>query len=219
MVLLDLKLKQGIDGIDILKSIRKKNSDSCVIILTAFGSLESAVEALRLGAQDYLFKPCQADELRLSVRRGLRKRQREQQRLKLLAELEQNLTLTLTNIRSHTDTSSAFQSKQASSPEIDDRFLRHGRLIVDKVRHTVTFSGYLLQLTPIQYKLISYLAQEAPRVVPHKELVREILGYEVVSDEASNMIRPHIYRLRQKFLRVDNVDAPIQTVRGVGYHL
>jgi signal transduction histidine kinase len=48
-----------------------------LIILTAYGSLETAVEALRQGAYDYLFKPCEPDEIRKSVRAGLLKRQQE----------------------------------------------------------------------------------------------------------------------------------------------
>ncbi len=219
LVLLDLKLKQGIDGIDILKSLRQENTDTCVIILTAFGSLESAVQALRLGAQDYLFKPCQADELRQSVRRGLIQRQREQKRLKLLSDLEQNLSQTLNDIRGQAHISSSFPENLEQTVEAEERFLRHGRIIVDKIRHSVTYSGYLLRLTPIQYKLINYLVQEAPRVVSHKELVHVSLGYEVLSDEASNILRPHIYRLRQKFESVDSNAAPIHTVRGIGYHL
>jgi signal transduction histidine kinase len=76
LALIDLKMK-GIGGIDVLTALRRQSPDTAAIILTAHGSMETAVEALRYGAHDYLFKPCEADELRESVRTGLLKRQQE----------------------------------------------------------------------------------------------------------------------------------------------
>jgi DNA-binding response OmpR family regulator len=64
---------------------------------------------------------------------------------------------------------------------------------------------------------LAYLIQEAPRVVSATELVQEVQGYDVESWEASETVRQHIYRIRQKTKEMIGEDAVIDTVRGVGY--
>jgi len=74
LVLTDLKMP-GISGLDLLEQVRRDDPDTAVIILTAFGTVEGAVEAVRKGAVHYLLKPlANPDELRLAVRRVLEER-------------------------------------------------------------------------------------------------------------------------------------------------
>jgi len=69
LVLVDLRL-QGIGGMDVLAAVRDTAPDTPVIVLTAHASLESAMEALRQGAHDYLFKPVRSSRCaRASARR------------------------------------------------------------------------------------------------------------------------------------------------------
>ncbi len=71
VVLLDLRLPD-LDGIGVLETLKSRHPDSGVIIMTAFGQVESAVEAIRKGATDFLEKPFGShDKLRFSVRRAL----------------------------------------------------------------------------------------------------------------------------------------------------
>ena len=62
MVLLDLKLPD-LDGMDILKHIKRETADLCVIVMTGYDTIPVAVEAMKLGAADYLGKPFTDDEL------------------------------------------------------------------------------------------------------------------------------------------------------------
>ena len=62
VVVLDLKMP-GMNGIDTLKKINELNLPSQVIVLTGHGGVESAMKAIKLGAYDYLPKPCEVDEL------------------------------------------------------------------------------------------------------------------------------------------------------------
>ena len=62
----DLKMPQ-MDGINLLQEIRKMSTHLPVIMMTAHGSIETAVEALKKGASDYITKPLNFEELRLSV--------------------------------------------------------------------------------------------------------------------------------------------------------
>jgi two-component system response regulator AtoC len=74
VVLSDLKLPDG-SGLDVLRWFNEQMPETPVIMATAFGTIESAVEAMKLGAQDYLGKPLSSpDELRLTVRRTLDQR-------------------------------------------------------------------------------------------------------------------------------------------------
>ncbi len=93
LVITDIRMPR-FDGLDILKAARTKNQDALVILMTAFASLESAVHAINQGAYDYLMKPIDFPDLKLTIRRGLEKRRSDQARNRLLAELkERNLEL------------------------------------------------------------------------------------------------------------------------------
>ena len=67
----------GMSGLDLLKQIRSEYPELAVIVITAFGTVETAVEAMRAGAYDYMTKPVNMDELRLIVRPGARAREPE----------------------------------------------------------------------------------------------------------------------------------------------
>jgi DNA-binding NtrC family response regulator len=82
IVLLDLKMP-GMDGITVQKRIRELDKDACVIILTAFASVETAVEALKLGAFDYVTKPVDPDDLSNLVRNALRQRELTEENVRL----------------------------------------------------------------------------------------------------------------------------------------
>lgn len=70
VVLTDLKMP-GMDGLDILKHLREKGRDEAVIIMTAFGSLESALDALKTGVFDYITKPFKKEQIILTVDRAM----------------------------------------------------------------------------------------------------------------------------------------------------
>ena len=70
LVITDLKMP-GMSGIELLTRIRDEYPEIIVILVTAFGTIESAVEAMRLGAFDYLIKPINSDALKLVVSRAL----------------------------------------------------------------------------------------------------------------------------------------------------
>lgn len=80
MVLLDLQMPE-MDGLEVLSRLRQKFPELTVVILTAFGTIERAVEAMKLGAYDFLPKPCKSDHILLVVQKALeRKGLREENR-------------------------------------------------------------------------------------------------------------------------------------------
>jgi len=70
LIVTDLIMK-GIGGLEVLRQAKDKHVDQIVFILTGYGELNSAIEALRLGADDYLLKPYNHDELMLRVAKSL----------------------------------------------------------------------------------------------------------------------------------------------------
>jgi two-component system response regulator PilR (NtrC family) len=85
MVITDVKLPDG-DGIEILRHVKAAAPETVVIVMTAFGSTQTAVAALKLGAHDYLTKPFDVEELKIVVRGALEKRQLEEENLLLKAQ-------------------------------------------------------------------------------------------------------------------------------------
>jgi two-component system response regulator PilR (NtrC family) len=85
MVITDVKLPDG-DGIEILRHVKAASPETAVVVMTAYGTTETAVAALKLGAQDYLVKPFDVDELKIVVRNALEKQQLQEENLLLKAE-------------------------------------------------------------------------------------------------------------------------------------
>ena len=91
IVIIDLKMP-GMDGITLERRIREIDKNAAIIILTAFASVETAVEALKLGAFDYVTKPVDPDELSNTVRNALKQRQLEDENVRLKTKVSE-LTL------------------------------------------------------------------------------------------------------------------------------
>ncbi len=82
VVLLDLQLP-GMNGLEVLKALRERSPASEVIMLTGHGSIDTAIESIRIGAFDYVLKPCPLEELQMRIQRAL-ERKSLQQRANLL---------------------------------------------------------------------------------------------------------------------------------------
>lgn len=90
-------------------------------------------------------------------------------------------------------------------------------LAIDWSRRTVTVGGQLIELSPIEFEILAYLAQKAPQVVSPQELASNLYHYEAGAQEASAIIRTNIYRIRQKLQAGAVQKDVIHTVRGAGY--
>ncbi|MBM4125707.1 MAG: sigma-54-dependent Fis family transcriptional regulator, partial [Nitrospira sp.] len=70
LVLTDIRMGT-VDGLTVLREFKQLSPETCIVLLTAFGSMEGAIEAIKQGAYDYLAKPFKKEEIRLVVRRSL----------------------------------------------------------------------------------------------------------------------------------------------------
>jgi two-component system response regulator PilR (NtrC family) len=73
LVISDVKMP-GMDGIDVLKAVKEVSPETMVIMVTAYATAETAVEAMKLGAYDYITKPFKVDEIKLTIQKALEKR-------------------------------------------------------------------------------------------------------------------------------------------------
>lgn len=92
IIITDLKLPD-LEGIEILKEAKSLNPSTEVILITAYGSIDSAVSAMKEGASDYLTKPFSMDELLLIIKRLLRMKQLEEENIQLRKKVEERFGL------------------------------------------------------------------------------------------------------------------------------
>jgi DNA-binding NtrC family response regulator len=88
LVLTDLVLGRGPSGMDVLRAVKEKHPETVVVMITAHGSEKVAVEAMKLGAEDYVPKPFDNDEIRLVVRRALERTRLAREHRILLERVE-----------------------------------------------------------------------------------------------------------------------------------
>jgi two-component system, OmpR family, phosphate regulon sensor histidine kinase PhoR len=88
LLLSDLRI-DDVDGLTLLAAAQKRDPETVSILLTGYASLESAVQALRYGAFNYLLKPCNIDEMKLTIARGLEKKRLAEALRERVVELEE----------------------------------------------------------------------------------------------------------------------------------
>jgi len=204
IVLADLKMPPG-SGLDILRSLRDQNKDSTVIIMTAYSTIESAIDALRLGAFDYLFKPFKSEEIRKRVQDALLHRRQLRQKESMDRQIE-SLRSLLTELNSTPNT-----------PVNASRFLRSGSLIIDRYHRTATLLDNLLELTSAEFDVLVCLVEAAPNPVSPTEIVKKALGYEADEARAAESAKWYIHHLRRKIEVDEGKPRFITTVRYRGY--
>lgn len=193
LILLDLRMV-GMDGLAVMRQVKARCPNTMIIIMTAYASIESAIEAVRQGAFDYLRKPCSIEDIVDCATRALEKK----------AELDQQQRL---------------REQNGAAPSAGDRSttsdaIKSGALTIDLGSRTVSLAGQAIYLTPTEYELLALLAGTPGQPVPLESLIREGLGYDPDDYQAQETLRVHISRLRRKL----NSNY-ILTVRGGGYAL
>ena len=206
LVILDLRLP-GLQGMQVLEKLHKSNPEIIVILITGYGALETAIQAMRHGAYDYLLKPCPVEEILATVRRGLSELEQERHRRVLLERLQRTVQ-ELANVD--------VPVPQPKPPD-EERFLQISGVIIDRAKHLVTLKNQRVDLTPTEFRLLECLMQRADQVCTPQDLVRCAQGYEADAWGARSIVRVHIRRLRSKLEPDPEHPIYIQNVRGVGY--
>jgi DNA-binding response OmpR family regulator len=205
LMLLDIKMP-GMDGIEVMQEATEISPDTFIILLTAHGSMESAIEALRQGAHDYLIKPSSPQEILSSVAAGLTRRAELQHKRLLLDQLDASLQQ-LRDVEGVTQSASSGK-RVVTFPD---------GVMIDLARREIWRGNEKASLTPTEGKLLKVLMENQGRVMTHRELVFLVQGYEVTDWEAPEVLRPLVSRLRRKLTKFPGGDDWIANVRGTGY--
>lgn len=214
LVLLDIRLP-GLSGLDVLERIRKQDVRIPVILLTAHGSLQSALDAIRLGATDYLLKPVNP-ELLVSRTQAL---VREQVLHRRRGEIQFQIEALQTELRALEQGAEENAAPEGGSSVGKDRYLTRGRLVLDLQARRAALADRQLELAPSTFDYLVVLARHAPDVVSYQILVAESQNYLVSPSEARELAKWHIHGLRQALESDPQMPQHILNVRGVGYRL
>ena len=215
LLFLDLNLP-GRNGIDLLVDVHRQAPHMPVLILTAYAALESAIQAIRLGARDYLIKPVEPVVILSRVAEILTESDQPARKKEIVDQL-QALLAELQKMEGAETPPAGTQAGGASSNPA--RFLKKGVFELDlHARHTA-LNGKYVPVTGIYFDYLSTLLRHAPRVVEYKTLVKESQGYDVSIAEASDLARWRIHELRKIIEEEPERPQYILTVRGTGYRL
>jgi DNA-binding response OmpR family regulator len=215
LVYLDIRMPD-MSGLEVLKTIHTKYPELPVILFTAQPDLNSAVEAVRSGAIDYLLKPLKPQTIIERTQSVLAKKQKERRKRELQRQIEA-LQVELSTL----EREDSPQPDQASQPVdvSDDRFLKRGILTLDMLTRRVTMNDRVVNLPPTSFDYLLVLARHTPNVVDYQTLVSEAQGYETDPHEAQELTKWHIHHIRQVLEPDARNPIYVINIRGTGYRL
>ena len=204
----------GMSGVELLHEIRSRWPYVAVILLTGHGTLESAMTAVKEGAHEYLLKPTQPDAIRKTVASALAASRRRREETHLFHSLRTSLQ--------RMEELPAAPADQQATPVADrgvPRQITIGELFIDRQAHLVRLGGQAISLTPTEFQLLVAMASRAGEVIDYVTLVQLSMEYEAEPWEAKELIKRHIFSLRQKIEPEPSSPRYILNVRGIGYRL
>jgi DNA-binding response OmpR family regulator len=189
LMIVDLRMP-GMDGLEVVQVVNQVSPETEVILLTAFGSTESAIQALRLRIHDYLLKPASPAQIISTVKKGLARRfARTKSSSPANVDVDESVAI--------------FTLKDGTSVDLSRRQIKHK----SKVEH----------LTPAEGRLLRILMENEGKVFSHRELVLLVQGYDTSQREAPEILRPLVSRLRHKLDQFPSLSERVVSVRGTGY--
>ncbi len=188
VMLLDLNLP-GMSGLDVLSNSFGTNPELKVIVLTAFGSMDSAIKALRFRVHDYLVKPVKKEQVLESIGNALEAR----------GQVSEPKAVYI----SATERRSIYKIGEDA--------------VIDINRRVVSWNTVSIHLTPTEAKLFHAFVDAPGIVLSPSELVTFSHGYKTNQFEAARILRPVFSRLRGKLESIPGAQDWIRNVRGSGY--
>ena len=189
LVITDLMLP-GVSGEDIVRDIRQ-HSDAPIIVVSARAEAHDKVELLKLGADDYLAKPFDLEELHARIIVQLRHAARSA-------------------APTHVD------SSEANGTTAQTALLRYKDWVVDPEARTLFAAGKPVKLTRLEYNIVEVLVRRPKKVFTKQELFETAWSEACFVEE--KVINVHVSNIRTK-LKPSGTDGYIQTVWGIGFKL
>lgn len=186
----------GMDGIELCERLREHDPDMGILMLSAKHDIVDKRHGFKAGADDYLAKPFDEDELLLRVGALLRRRRRSAAK----------------------DGPASVQAPQDDGKaEREERLIEVAGLAIDLDRAQVSVDGRPVQLTRKEYDIVLTLARRPGSVFTRQDIISAVWGEQFT--ESSISVPTYIRHLRTKLERDPAAPRIIQTVFGFGYRL
>jgi len=211
LVFMDLRMP-GIPGLEALKLIHAEYPTLPVVLFTAQPDLNSAVEALRNGATDYLLKPLKPLAIIERAQTILANQQKEKRKNEIMTQIE--------TLQAELKSLSTGQTGQLKAAGLEkDRFLKRGELVLDTRARRLLINEQAINIPPTSFDYLLVLARHSPNIVDYQTMVAEAQGYQAEMREAQELTKWHIHQLRQAIEKDAHAPSILINVRGTGYRL
>lgn len=190
LIILDVMMP-GIDGIEVCQRLRENPTtrDIPILMLTAKDAVQDRIYGLDAGADDYLTKPFDFDELLARMRAILRRQKRAK----------------------------TGPGEENEESESNGHILQFGDLRMNTATREVTRGGRLVELTATEYNLLHLFMSHPRQVLDRQTILNRVWGYDFLGE--TNIIEVYVRYLREKIEDSPSTPRLIVTVRSVGYVL
>ncbi len=215
LVYLDIRMPD-MNGMDVLKILHARHPEIPVVLFTGQPDINSAVEALRQGASDYLLKPLQPLDLIARTEAILSRKQLESHKRQIRQQI-QALEAELKALEGADVSDGAPAPARAANGE--SRFITCGKINLDLLARRVKLGEQTVNLPPATFDYLLVLSRHSPNLVDYQTLVTEAQGYQVAFREAQELVKWHIHQIRQVIEPDESSPRYLINVRGKGYRL
>ncbi|NDJ61788.1 MAG: response regulator [Chloroflexi bacterium] len=195
-VLCDIKMP-GLDGLSLLGQLQTRAPHLAVVMLTGEDKVETAVQAMRQGAINYLTKPIDPDDLLKAVQEAATHYATNLQKQAVLDQLFSNLE-TLRTLHPDLQQPEPAPPTETAAVPPDAPQIRCGALSVDRKQMLAYCGDDVLDLTPTEFDILWQLVQQQGHVIALEVLVLALHGVEVSREEARRMLSSHLSNLKTK---------------------
>ena len=205
-VILDLMLP-GMAGEELLKHIKEKSPDTAVVVSSAKEDVQVRISLLKAGADDYVVKPFDTQELLARLEAVLRR----------LGRIKQLQTEEEKNAQNGAQESSVQCGKAQSGNAQEGRVIKYKDIVMRPQDFFITVGGEAVSLTKREYLILELLMENPAKVFTKSNIYESVWNEEFLGED--NAVNVHISNIRQKLAKVNPEETYIQTVWGIGFKM
>ncbi len=214
LVYMDIRMPD-MTGLEMLKLIHTRYPELPVILFTAQPDLNSALEALRGGAHDYLIKPLLPNVLVDRANSVFAEQNIEHRKREIIKQID-SLQGELRNLVPKESVNINFATRSVAT---SDRYIKLGHLVLDLLTRNIAVNNHSVGISPTAFDYLVVLAKHSPNLVDYKTMAKEAQGYQVEAHEAQEIVKWHVYHIRQAIEPDPQNPKYLINVRGSGYRL